>query len=310
MTIRSRLLLLVAGALLPLIVVAAVFIGLYWRQQSEALELRYLERVRAMSIAVDTELEGAIRLLRALALTPDLEMNRKEAFAPRMQRFLDSQPTWRNFALGDPDWKSVVAVGHDGVPPGHAAIDPRAFMSIGKTRSPSVSPLLRTADGRYETQVAVPVIRDGAMIGILMVSVDQQAWLRLLGQYHLSSGATMTLLDQDARIIARTLNNETWIGRQSSARFRQTLAETTEGTGRSTGLEGQQFYFAYSRGTRWGWTVATGVPVEEAEESVRKAAIIIAAGATATLFFVMLLAFVFARRIAASLSNASAGGNP
>jgi hypothetical protein len=301
---------LVAGALLPLVVVTAVFIALYWRQQSESLELRYLERVRVMSVAVDTELDGFIRLLRALALTPELDMNNKQAFAARMRRFLDSQPTWRHFALGDPEWKDVLAVGHEGATPARPAIDPRAFMSISKSRAPTVSPLLRTADNRYETQVTVPVIRDGAMIGILMVSVDQQAWLRLLGQYQLSSAATMTLLDQDARIIARTLNNETWVGKQSSSRFRQTLIETTEGTGRSTSLEGQPFYFAYSRGTRFGWTVATGVPVQEAEESVRKAAIIVAASAAATLLFVMLLALVFARRIAASLGDARAGSNP
>jgi hypothetical protein len=296
------LLLLVAGALLPLIVFTIGFTVFYWRQQGEALELRYLERVRAMSVAVDTELEGSIRLLQALSLAPDLDMKHPELFAGRMRRFLDSQPMWTQFALGDPEWRNVVTVGRGGATPPAPVIEPRAFMAIARTRSPSVSPLLHTAENRYETQIAVPVVRDSATTGILMVSVDQKAWLQLMGRYRMSSRATMTLVDQDGTIIARTLNNETWVGKPTTSNFRRLLVETTEGTARSKGLEGQSFYSAYSRASRWGWTVATGVPTEEAEEGMRKAAVGIAAGAVVSLGLVLLLAFVFARRIATSMS--------
>ena len=104
MKIRTHLLLLVAAALLPLLLFAAALTGYLWWQQRNALELRYLERVRAMTIALDTELDGAIRAMQTLGRSPRLESDPLENSAKRMRRFLDSQPLWESLAGGDPDW--------------------------------------------------------------------------------------------------------------------------------------------------------------------------------------------------------------
>ena len=56
MRIRSHLIILVLGAILPVLAFCAVVTVAFWRQQRLAFEQRFLERVRALSVALDAEL--------------------------------------------------------------------------------------------------------------------------------------------------------------------------------------------------------------------------------------------------------------
>src|SRR6266498_1297128 len=73
MTIRSHLVLLVCAALLPVLIFAAVLPGLFWLHQRAAFDQTYLERCRAMAIALDTEVGASIRVLESLALSAELD---------------------------------------------------------------------------------------------------------------------------------------------------------------------------------------------------------------------------------------------
>jgi hypothetical protein len=294
---RGRFALWVAAIVVPVLLVMAGLISYMAWDHRASVDARYLERVRAMSIAVDTELEGSIRVLRALSLAPEIDLRHPEAFVERLGRYQSTQPLWTVIALGDPEWKNVVAVGRDGRGAPHPTIEPRTLMQIAQTRKPSVSTLIRTVEKHYETQVTVPVIRDGVMTGILMVSIDPRAWLQLLNEYPSIPGSTMVLLDQDGAIIARTLNHETWVGTRPEGTFRQSWRETMEGTNRSKGLEGQTFYSAYSRSPRTGWTLATGIPAESVDEGLERKLFIAACAAMVSIGIAVLLAFLFARRL-------------
>lgn len=297
MNARRRFALWVTAIVVPVVVVMVGLIAFIAREHRESVDLRYLERVRAMSIAVDTELEGSIRVLRALALAPELDMRHANDFVERMRRYQSTQPLWTVIALGDPQWKDVIALGLNGLTATRPTIEPRTLMHIAQTREPSVSPLIRTDERHFETQVTVPVIHDGVMTGILMVSIDPRAWLKLLGEYPAIPGSTMTLLDQDGAIIARTLNHETWVGTRPNGTLRQTWRETPEGAKRSVGLEGQNFYSAYSRSPRTGWTLATGIPAENVDEGLLRKLLIAAGLAVVSVGLAVLLAFHFGRRL-------------
>src|SRR5438445_211420 len=64
MKIRSHLLILVVAAVLPIVAFSAIMTVVFWREQRHAFEQRYLDRVRAMAIALDRELDGSIRSLQ------------------------------------------------------------------------------------------------------------------------------------------------------------------------------------------------------------------------------------------------------
>ena len=59
--IRSHLLLMVGGALLPLLLFSSALTGYSWWQQRNTVEQRQLERVRAVTISIDTEIQAIVQ---------------------------------------------------------------------------------------------------------------------------------------------------------------------------------------------------------------------------------------------------------
>lgn len=94
MTIRSHLVLLVGAALLPILILATILTGLFWREQRETFYQRYLDGVRAMTIALESEIEASVRVMQAFALTPDIDHEDLVSLAISARRVVSSQPTW------------------------------------------------------------------------------------------------------------------------------------------------------------------------------------------------------------------------
>lgn len=294
--IRSHLLLLVAGAVMPLLVFATALTAYSWWQQRNALEVRQLERARAMTIALDTELQASMRVLRVLGLSPSLDPARLDAFAERMRGVLSTQPLWSVLAVGDPAWSTVVAVSPKPALSKRPVLDEAMRRRVLETRLPAVSGLVRSDDGFF-TQIAVPVIAGDGVRMIVMAAIEQQAWLGFMSQYPMGTGAIMTLIDPDGRIIARTLNNDRWVGRPPSPELLERSREVAEAAFRNVGLEGVALYSAHSRSVRWGWTVATGIPAKSVEEALRESSLLLIGAAALTVALAVVLALLFGRRI-------------
>src|SRR5215472_199095 len=107
MTIRQRLYLFVVGAFLPLMIFSVAVTSFSWWQQRNAIEQRYFERVRAVTLALDDELDESIRVLRAVGDDPESEGDAGEAYAGRLRRALRANPLWSAAAIGDADWSHV-----------------------------------------------------------------------------------------------------------------------------------------------------------------------------------------------------------
>jgi len=152
---------------------------------------------------------------------------------------------------------------------------------------------------KYVTAIVVPARRDGAVRALLLAAIEPRVWLDVFAKYPLGPGATITVLDQDGIITARTLNPEPSLGKRPSAALARHATAATEGTFRNPGgLEGQTFYSAFARARVAGWTVATGVPAAVVEREVRASVITMAAGAGVMALLAVGLALTFGRRIA------------
>ena len=102
MKIRSHLLFLVLGTLLPILAFSAAMTAVFWREQRQALEQRFVDRVRGMTIALDREIDGNIRSLQMLAESPHLQSNDLLSFHEQIMRARSTQSTWANIILSDP----------------------------------------------------------------------------------------------------------------------------------------------------------------------------------------------------------------
>ena len=136
----------------------------------------------------------------------------------------------------------------------------------------------------------------------MIAAIDPPAWLEFLRRYPVAPDATMTLLDQDGIVIARTLNHERWIGKRPAPSLYEKSRAMPEAAFKSIGLEGQAFYSAFSRSALSGWTMATGVPAETVEAALWRSTLGMVGGALLCLGLAAGLAYLFGRRIARSIS--------
>ncbi|HET7729170.1 MAG TPA: ATP-binding protein [Usitatibacter sp.] len=296
MKIRSHLLQLVTVALVPLLVVCIGLTAYSWWQRRDNVEVRQLERVRAMTIALDTELQASIRVLRVLGMAPGLEARPLGDPADGMRAVLASQPLWSVLATGDAEWKQVLAVTPEGPLAQALPIDEEARARAVRTRLPAVSGLVSWGD-RHVTQIVVPVLEGASAGQVLMVAIDQRAWLQFMSQYPVGAGGLMTLLDQHGHIIARTLNNDAVVGKDPAPVLLERSRKSLEGAYRSVTLEGDPMYSAHSRSVRWGWTVATGIPAASVDAALRESTLLLLGAGALSIVLAVLLAFFIGRRI-------------
>jgi signal transduction histidine kinase len=298
MKIRAHVIWLVAAAVLPVMIFSMIMTAVFWRQQRAAYEDRFLERVRAVSIALDREHEASIVALRGLAESSSLAAGDLERFHDRAEQAVRGKQSWAAVMLVDPSGNQLVHVPEPPAPALPSLQDNGAFRQALSTRQPAISSLLAsTGPGKYATSIALPVMQSGVVRYVLLAEVDQKTWLRFLSLYPVVPGATMTLLDQNRIVIARTLNDDQWVGRSPAPALDAKSAASPLAAYRSVGLEGQWFYSAHSRAALSNWTVATGVPVAFVESSLRGSLIAMLLGIAGTGMLAIALIIVFGRRI-------------
>jgi PAS domain S-box-containing protein len=280
--------------------------AVFWREQRHALEQRYLERVRAMSLALDRELEGTILSLELLAQSPYLRSGDLRRFHQQAGGIGASEKPWVNIILNDPaSGRQVLNLRKPyGAPLHESTVDRATLENVVNTGQPYIAPLLKgRISGQYMTAVVVPATAEHGRRYALVASIEQSSWLRFLESYPTAPDATMTLLDQNGVIIARTLNNDKWVGQRPPSELAGQSRKSVEGAYRSIGLEGQKFYSAHARSQVAGWTVATGVPEQGAEAVLREWTIVMASGAAGSSILAIALAFMFGSRIARPVSD-------
>jgi len=108
MTIRSHLILLAIGAVLPVFVFAIVVSAVLAAQDRHTVEKAATERARAMMTAVDAELRGSIAMLVAIAASPALSSGDLRAFHDEAQRIVATQPTWLDLRLANAAGEIIV----------------------------------------------------------------------------------------------------------------------------------------------------------------------------------------------------------
>ena len=306
MRIRSHLIVLVLGAVLPVLAFSAVMTHVFWTQQRSAFDERFLDRVRGLTIALDRELEGHIRALEVLSESSALRVGDLRGFYDRAVRARERQKMWANIILIDAvSGRQLVNLRRSFGLPLPETPDKASFAAVIQSGRPQITGLSKgPISGEYGTRIVVPVTVENSEPPryVLVAVITPASWLELLSDYPIATDATLTLLDQNGLIIARTLNSDRWVGQLPSPGLLEESRKFPEAAYRNVGLEGQRFYSAHSRSKIAGWTLATGVPVAKVEATLRGSTLTMATGAAATALLAVALAFVFGRRIAQPIS--------
>jgi signal transduction histidine kinase/ActR/RegA family two-component response regulator len=305
--LRTRLFLLVAGTVVPLVALAAVLGALLVDHQREIYRLGAIDRNRAFISAVDAELRGHITSLKSLAAARSIDNHAMRKFHNHAVRVLDSQPAWQNVILSTPDGQQVVNALVDHGSPLPSPIDSESVRRVAASRMPGVGPVrMRPLSGKYGVAVHVPVVRDGEVVFVVTAIVGTDPFQRLIGAQNLPDGWVSGLVDESGHYVARVpFRPPTAV---AGKEFLAAVARSPEGWYRGATAEGLDSFSAHKTSALSGWSIGLAIPTSLVYGAATRFGWMLIAGTFATIAMAFVIAWWLSRRISrpiASLAGAA-----
>lgn len=299
MKLRSHLILLVIAAILPALIFVGVTLIIFSHQQRAALEEGLINTARALSLAVDREIEATIRVLQALATSEHLDSGDLRKFYQEAKRVLDARQGWYNMLLVDPSGQQLVNMRQPFGSPLPRSGAPEVVRQVSETGQPVISNLFwgHLAQAHL-VGVDVPVIRDGRVRYVLTTSTYPTFLVKLLKEQNIPADWLATIIDRNQIIIARTRNLEEFLGKASMPLFGAKSKEAEEGSFRGASHEGEEVYAGFRRSELSGWTVGLAAPVSTVATHLRRLLITVTLAGLTLLLLGVALATLLGRRIA------------
>ena len=308
--LRTHLLRLTLGTLLPIIVFGCVAAYLLAQEERQQVERGAQERVRSLSTALDAELRSTIQPLLALTQSQYLVDNDLARFHEMVLRVQAGRPDWIAINLTLPDGQQLLNTLRPYGSPPQTLLDRESLDQVLSTGRPAVGDLKRGAIAqKQDFAVRVPVLHDGRIRYVLSAVVDPTAIKRLLDAQGIPAGQVATIIDRKGRIVARNVASDAAVGQPASARLREAFARGDQGSYRGVSLEGVPIYSNFVRARESGWGVATGIPVSDVEAAGWQPMAFIAIGTLLAALVAFAVARVLGHRIAAPVATLARQAN-
>ncbi len=307
MKLRTHLIILVIAALLPSLILAAIMLVYFNNQQRTAVEDGLVNTARALSLAVDRELETSISALQALGSSEHLERADFRQFYEQARRVLTTQKRWSTIILFDSSARQVFNLLRPfGSPlPKDPPVNPGVKNTIDLKR-PFVSDLfVGRIPGEARIAVNVPVIRNGEVRYVLGVNFAPLTLINLIKEQNIPRDWLATIIDRNQVAIARTRDFEKFVGKPALPNFAAESKKTQEGVFRGLLYESAPVYSGFHRSELSGWTVVLSAPVSVVETPLQRSLMLAAVGGLALILLGSGLAVLFSRRITASIYTLS-----
>ncbi|MGC4079986.1 MAG: ATP-binding protein [Rubrivivax sp.] len=299
MRIRSQLLALVVALVVPIALLAGATLVQLQSVQRHEQEERLRERVTALRLALDSQVESGLSVLARLA--EDRGAGGELVDQSDAAALFASQPLWRSITLlarpGEPPLWRLSRDARDEPPVPASVVD-----GVRQSGAAFVSGLIGDGQTGHRSYLAVPVQQPGGP-AVLAVSIGDSEWITFLRRYAVPGPGTVTLSDREGRIVARTLEHEVWVGQPSPAQFRQATHGQDDGMLTVRSLDGTPYFSAFSRLRSTGWVLASGIPASVLDGTVRKTTLVTVVSLAAATVAALLLAAVISNRIASAMSG-------
>jgi signal transduction histidine kinase/ActR/RegA family two-component response regulator len=299
--------LLVAGALLPVVLFAVGVVHRLSLNERAASERRLILAARNLTQDVEREVSITTRTLQALAASEQLDEDDLKAFYKEAQRTVQTQPTWLSVILLTPNKRQIFNTSRPFGSVLPLANEPESVQSVVETGQPTVGYLaISRLRQQWAFPVRVPVIRNGKLRYVLTALITSEALTSIINtQKTIDSEWTRTVVDGHGVVVARTRNPHRFIGQRGTPSFLKRIAATTEGFYRETTLEGNPVYVAFRRANFANWTTAVVVPVEVIDSPARHAMWLVVESGLVLLIISTMGALVLSQRISQSITEAA-----
>jgi signal transduction histidine kinase/ActR/RegA family two-component response regulator len=259
LSLRHLLILLAAIGLLPLALLGAWTIhgaARYLEQEQERLMIGH---ARALSSAVDAELDSTVAALSGIAKSPALASGDLRAFHETARRL--ARPDWLGVILSDADGKPIFrTMAPYGAPPARIA-DPDSLHQAREQRRPVAGRVARGQGGRPAVPVRIPVNGPDGQPWVLTAALQPDRFLEVIARQEIPPDSVIGVLDGAGNMVARSRDQErTVAGAPSPSLAALMRTSGPESVGATRALEGDTLVSAYTTSPRYGWVVAVGAP--------------------------------------------------
>lgn len=263
-SLRAHLVALALAAAVPPLAIGGIAVWHAVGSYREAFEERLEDSARGLALAVDAEINSHLTTLAALAASPLLDRGPSglEAFYGHARRAAEA--VHAPIVVIAPDLAQLMTTERpfgEALPSTNAAATVRAVFGTGR---PAVSNLVVGAvSGRRLIVVAVPVLRDGHAVLVVLTRMEPERLSSMLAAQVAGSDDTVaSLTDGRQQVIARSHGHERLLGAAAPPGWSGIISDDkTAGTGLVPALDGQQLIYAQHRLSRApGWRVGVAQP--------------------------------------------------
>lgn len=255
--------------LLPAVACAA---WLLWSQSidnTRRYQQQQLGTARAISSAVDHKIAEITAIGQTLATSRRIEAGEYQLFRARTLDALKNRPGW--VVLSDEAGRQLVNTRFAA----SAAVPARAQrpVNIIRAETSGSSRLSDLTTGRVAQRPIIAVdtpIRTPTQTYNLSYIVEPAVFLPLFADQKLPPGWIVSLIDRNAKIIARSTNQARSVGELANEDVRDRLKQSPEGVFESRSREGVPVQVAFIRSAATGWTLFVAVPESELQAEVSR----------------------------------------
>jgi signal transduction histidine kinase/ActR/RegA family two-component response regulator len=268
--LRGIVVALTLSIVLPLGVLSVVSIQRTWRRQLANVDRQNIATARAISVAVDTQIETTTAALDVFGALHALDVPDLAAFDSLARRLIVRQPDWSALLLADLKGR-VIGVAPEGDLDAAGSFATGWAQAVGATQKPVVSKLFEVPGlAGHFVMIAVPIVRDGKVRLALGARVRSDSLGAVLRQQQAPPNGAVSLVDSGYRTVARTKQEETYVGITVNRAFIDLLSRIPEGSWTTDTRDGTPVYAAFSRSALTGMTVGLALPREEVDGPIRR----------------------------------------
>ena len=259
--LRHLLILLTAIGLLPLALLGiwSIHVASEYRQREQ--ERTLLDLARALSSAVDAELDSSVIALSSMAQGPAMMAGDVRAFYDVARLQAQVQPEWLGVFLADQDGATLFRTNapFGAAPP--APADPDSLRQALSLHRAVVGRIARGPGGRAAIPVRIPVTDSHGHAYVLSAVVKPGRILRVIERQQAPGDSLIAVIDATGHIVARSKNQERFVTQPITPALRELMHKYgREGAGPTYTKEGDLVATAYSSMSRYGWTVVANTP--------------------------------------------------
>jgi signal transduction histidine kinase/ActR/RegA family two-component response regulator len=296
--LRHLLVLLTAIGLLPLALLGiwSIHVASEYRQREH--ERALLDLARALSSAVDAELDTSVAALSGIANSPAMMAGDIRSFYDVARLQAQAQPEWLGVFLADQHGATLFRTNSPfgAAPP--APADPDSLQRALSLHRAVVGRIARGPSGRAAVPVRIPVTDSHGHTYVLSAVVKPDRILRVIERQQAPSDSLIAIIDASGHIVARSKNQERFVAQSITPALRALIDKNgLEGAGPTYTKEGDLVTTAYSRLSRYGWTVVANTPAATLRSGFFEGIAVYAAGIALSLTICIGLAYLLSGRI-------------